>query len=142
MRKQRIKVKHLVCSFRQKSHDRVKQRQILYQYSLRKQFLIRTVFEWNVFSCNLVSFQKTGSVQSKKDITIYKDYYQGGNGLDDLQSLFKFSYCDLQFKVIEMFLGARNPKIITLSNFTVFISSLLLMSAKKYLNLITQKTYL
>lgn len=41
-------------------------------------------------------------------------------------------YYDLQFKVIEMFLGAGNPKVITLSNFTVFVSSLINVSQEAF----------
>jgi len=39
-----------------------------------------------------------------------------------------------------MFIGAANPKITVLSDFSVFSMPLFLMSASKHLNLITYRT--
>ena len=57
-------------------------------------------------------------------------------------SLFKLWswFCDLEFKLKEMFIGAANPKITALSDFNVFSMPLFLMSASKHLNLITYRT--
>lgn len=97
----------------------------------RKQVMIRSVFKWNALFCDSLSPKTKKSVQDKSKqlstrITISEEI-----GLDNLWSPFMLwsLFCDLEFKATEMFLGVRNPKIIALSNFSVFILSPLLMSA-------------
>lgn len=117
----------------------------MHQYSLRKQFMIRTVFTWNTLSCNLVGSPNLEKYSRQKLNNRLQELLLGRKLGWMICKVFSSSDPDsvtFKFKVIEMFLGARNPKIIVLSNFSVFILPLSLMSAQKHLNLIIQKTSL